>query len=1291
LLSSAALVSTILSTFTITSTLVHADGGRGGSAFQGAAQGGAGGAGFSGATGNVGTSFAGVAGSGGGGGAAGGGNGGYGGGNGGLGGGTSASPNGADGAPDAGGGGGYGGANGTTALSINNNAPLSGQNGGNGGNGGAGSFGGGGGGGGAGGYGAIVTGIAASSDASSITGGNGGNGGNGFTPFGLNSSFAGNPGAGGDGGIGIRFSSSTTFTNTGSITGGNGGTAGTGGPVVATVGAGGAGIFVQGIGTIINSGTITGGLSGDGLARANAISFSNSGNVLELRAGSNITGTVAGSGSDTLRLGGSANSGFDTSALGFAYQGFNNFEKTGSSTWTLTGSVAGGTPWTINQGTLSITSDSSLGSPSIGLDHFVTMDGGTIRFATGVSGNRAFLLNPGGGTFDAFSGTSVLSGVISGNGSFTKTGNGTIVFNGAANYTGGTTINGFGFLLLGDSTNRATILGEVQNNSFFEIVNADTSGITKLTNYGSTTFDDGQSASSINLINGGGGSLISFTSSSIAATATVTTNNFAKTQFFGTSTGGNAQFVTNAGGIVDFSASAGPNGNNKLTAGSLAGDGAYYLGANQLTVGGSGLSSTVSGVISDCGSGADCNAIGASGGSLVKTGPGTLTLTGANTYSGGTTVAGGTLVLGGSGMLGAITNAVTVAGGTLDLGGATQIQNGGVTLTSGSITDGTLSSSGGFLVQAGTVSAALTGTGSMTKSTAGTVILTGINTFTGATFINAGTLQVDGAITSSSAVTVNAGGRLTGSGLVDPPNVITIASGATFAPGNGTAGSSMTIAGNLAFQSGALYLAQVSPSAASFANVTGTAALAGTVNAVFAPGAYLAKTYAILHSAGLGGTTFSALTTTNMPISIAASLSYSPTDVFLNLVGGLGAGSALNVNQQNVATSINSFFNNGGALPPNFSNLFVLSGAPLANSLTQIAGEVASDAPIGVFKLSDQFLRLMLDPFVDGRSGDGWLTGAPSTGAMGFAPEHAEAPPPDVARTYANVVKALPRAVIFDPHWSAWGSGFGGGNFTRGDLAVGSHDVTARDFGFAGGADYHVSPNSVVGFALAGSGTNWGLAQGLGSGRSDAFQAGAYGVTRFGAAYVAAAVAFANHWMSTDRFALAGDHLTASFNGQSYSGRLEGGYRFGLAMIGLTPYAAVQAQVFHTPTYSEAGLLAGGFALSYGARDASDTRSELGVRFDHAMMVNAMPLALRGRLAWAHDWIGSTGLTAAFQTLPGSSFIVNGAVPATNAMLASVGVDLHVTRNWSIAAKFDSELAMRSQTYAGTGTMRYVW
>jgi hypothetical protein len=45
----------------------------------------------------------------------------------------------------------------------------------------------------------------------------------------------------------------------------------------------------------------------------------------------------------------------------------------------------------------------------------------------------------------------------------------------------------------------------------------------------------------------------------------------------------------------------------------------------------------------------------------------------------------------------------------------------------------------------------------------------------------------------------------------------------------------------------------------------------------------------------------------------------------------------------------------------------------------------------------------------------------------------------------------------------------------NGNAAVGSNNITASTFGFAGGMDYHVSPYTVVGFALAGAGTNWGL------------------------------------------------------------------------------------------------------------------------------------------------------------------------------------------------------------------------
>ena len=239
------------------------------------------------------------------------------------------------------------------------------------------------------------------------------------------------------------------------------------------------------------------------------------------------------------------------------------------------------------------------------------------------------------------------------------------------------------------------------------------------------------------------------------------------------------------------------------------------------------------------------------------------------------------------------------------------------------------------------------------------------------------------------------------------------------------------------------------------------------------------------------------------------------------------------------------------------------------------------------------------------------------------------------------------RRPSFEQRWSAWGGGYGGSNRTSGDPAViGSHDLSARTAGFAGGLDYRVTPNTIVGVALAGGGTNWSLANGLGGGKSDAFQAGVYGVTRSGPAYLAAAFAFTNHWMSTDRFAFAGDHLTASFNAQSLGARVESGYRFATMFGGIAPYAAIQAQSFRTPTYSETDVNGGGFALGYNGRTATDTRSELGARFDRLLALNPnAALALRARLAWAHDWVSDPTLGAVFQTLPGASFIVNGATP----------------------------------------------
>ena len=143
--------------------------------------------------------------------------------------------------------------------------------------------------------------------------------------------------------------------------------------------------------------------------------------------------------------------------------------------------------------------------------------------------------------------------------------------------------------------------------------------------------------------------------------------------------------------------------------------------------------------------------------------------------------------------------------------------------------------------------------------------------------------------------------------------------------------------------------------------------------------------------------------------------------------------------------------------------------------------------------------------------------------------------------------------------------------------------------------------------------------------------------------------------------------------------------------VGLTPYAALQAQVFHTPSYSETDITGGGLGLSYAAMNGTDTRSELGARFDDPTLLGNMPLVLRAKLAWAHDWVSDPSLNASFESLPGASFTVNGAPIPHDSALTSAGAQLFLTSDWSFLAKFDGEFASGSQLYAGTGTLRYTW
>ncbi|APG14445.1 autotransporter outer membrane beta-barrel domain-containing protein [Bradyrhizobium japonicum] len=562
--------------------------------------------------------------------------------------------------------------------------------------------------------------------------------------------------------------------------------------------------------------------------------------------------------------------------------------------------------------------------------------------------------------------------------------------------------------------------------------------------------------------------------------------------------------------------------------------------------------------------------------------------------------------------------------------------------------------------------------------------LTGITMDATATMnVQAGTLIVNGMM-ANIATTVS-GGTLGGSGMIGSLNVL---SGGTVAPGNL---GQLAVNGNATFNTGSTYAVSVNAAGQSDKIAAVTATLnGGTVAVTTLAGAYNPSTQYTILSTTTGVTgSFSGVTVSGYnPQLFASFLSYDGFSVFLTLNYNNAAflSIAQTQNQKAVAGALSAF----GPNLPFLSSFAGQSDAQLRYNLDQLSGEAATGARQGAFQFTGQFLGLMLDPFVDGR-GSG-IVDAGRT-ALGFSPERA-ALPDDIALAY-NKVLGTPamKAPAFAERWTAWGTAFGGTNRTSGDpVVIGSHDLSARAGGVAAGADYHFGRDALVGFALSGGGTKWDLAQAIGGGKSDAIQAGVYTAVRTGPAYFAASLAVANHWMSTDRLAPFGNQLTAKFDAQTVGGRIEGGYRFATPIGGFTPYVAAQAQAFRTPTYTEADLAGSGFGLSYQGRTASDTRSELGARFDRATLVTPNSvLTLRGRAAWAHDWVSDPTIVAAFQALPGASFIVNGATPAKDTALASVGAELKFSNGVALSAKFDGEFAARSTTYSGTASLRYAW
>lgn len=477
-----------------------------------------------------------------------------------------------------------------------------------------------------------------------------------------------------------------------------------------------------------------------------------------------------------------------------------NLTKLGTNTLILTGNNTYTGATTISAGTLQIGAGT---------------DAGTISTSSGITNNGALVYNVGAGN-------RTYANVISGTGSLTQAGTGTLTLTAGNSFSGGLKINagtvfinagflvnslGTGTVTIGDAANTgaaATLMFSCTNTGPPTFTNAlsstgngtniigvigfnpnFTGGLTLANNLtiatnnsaGSfLTFNGGVTGTgniTVSINNSNNGSYVNFASAPVNNVGTLTYNNAAVTMggtagVAGTGTGTNTitggvgsnvtgitqasnsnplTISTNALTVNSTATTLNASGTAQFTvSGGVTGTGNLILNSNNNT-NGILLSTTgvnVTGTLTNSGTGTSSTTISAVIGSSVtgvtqNSATSGLILTADNTYSGATTISAGIL----------------------------QVGNGG---TSGSIASTTGVTNSGALIykrsDALSVGYVIGGNGSFTQAGAGTTTLTGTNTYSGATNVNAGKLIVNGSISTSTLTTVAVGATLGGTGTV---------------------------------------------------------------------------------------------------------------------------------------------------------------------------------------------------------------------------------------------------------------------------------------------------------------------------------------------------------------------------------------------------------------------------------------------------------------------------------------------------------------------------------------------
>jgi outer membrane autotransporter protein len=657
------------------------------------------------------------------------------------------------------------------------------------------------------------------------------------------------------------------------------------------------------------------------------------------------------------------------------------------------------------------------------------------------------------------------------------------------------------------------------------------------------------------------------------------------------------------------------------------------------------------------------------GGAIFVVEGGNLILEGNLTVNGGSAAGGEGANAGsafGSGLFLQGDGTLTFAPGT----GSQQVISDAIADQTGSGGSGTYAT-GGPNCTPGSGCAGYSGTGSWSveKNGAGTTILSGINTYAGATTVNDGVLEVDGSIATSSLTTVGNGGTLKGIGML---GAVTVSAGGIHAPGNSI--GAQVVGGNYTLQPNAVLEVETNATGqGDLLLVTGTVSLTNAVlNVIAAPGAYAAITsYLIIAHDGADAVVGEFGDVTSNLAFLTPTVSYTAgtgNDVALTLVRNDIAlvDVAVTPNQRAVAAALDQL----PVLDPLFLAVLGQSEAGAQQAFDALSGEIHASVAGLLLDQSrfarDAILARLLQAYYGG-GGAGTVAALASGGPTTVAAGLGDAPMMGLGMDSEHAAAPMTSGLAF------WTQGFGSWGTFDGDGNAASADRTLG--GFVSGVDAGLGGGWRVGVALGYTQASIGVDARHSSANVDSYDLGAYAGGRVGALAVRAGGVWTWHDIDTARTVLFPgflDRTEASSSGDT--GQIFG--EIALPIVGgksaIEPFAGLAYVHVDTGGFTEQGGLA---ALKSGGGEANTGYSTLGVRAATEVMIGGLVVTPHASAAWQHAFDDVTANAALAFNTGSTSFTVSGVPIARDAALIEAGLMLKVDGNTTLGLSYQGQIA----------------